>query len=73
MIHAFLTTGACISGHIGDLNFRNKLRNESSSVTEIQADEDELARACSLLGRNLPPVRFYHFVGVNAQEIAANW
>jgi hypothetical protein len=73
MLYATLTTGKCISGHIGDLIFRNNLRNESSRVTVIQADEDELARACSILGRNLPPVRVYQFLGVNAQEIAANF
>lgn len=44
-----------------------------SNVIKIQADGDELQRCCDILGRQLPNNRVYTFVGVNAQEIAANW
>jgi hypothetical protein len=64
-----------IEGHVGDSDFSEKIVELSkfSTVTEVQADCDELERCCEILGRELPPCRVYTFLGVNAQEIARNW
>lgn len=61
------------SGHIGDYAFMDFLSANYSDVSEMQADGDELNRCCAILGRNAPNSRVYVFMGVNAQEIAANW
>ncbi len=61
------------SGHIGDEFLSSMLHENYLDVTTIQADGDELARACALLGRNMPPVKVYKFIGENAKEIALNW
>lgn len=42
-------------------------------IVAVQADGDELARCCAILGRQLPTSRVYTFVGDNAKEIVINW
>lgn len=62
------------SGHIGDYAFMDFLSANYSDVSEMQADGDELNRCFTILGRSIPGnTRVYVFMGVNAQEIAANW
>ena len=62
-------------GHVGDSNLSNSLAGccEYSTIIEVQADGDELEKCCEILGRELPPIPVYTFLGVNAQEIARNW
>ena len=62
-------------GHVGDSKFTESLVECSkfSTVIEVQADGYELEKCCKILGRELPPIRVYTFLGVNAQEIARNW
>jgi hypothetical protein len=43
------------------------------SVTQVQADGDELEKSCKILGRHLPDTRVYTFYGDNAREILLNW
>lgn len=61
------------AGHVGDESLQKSLNFMYDEIAEIQADGDELQRCCDLLGRALPPVRVYTFIGTNAQEIARNW
>jgi hypothetical protein len=62
-----------ISGHVGQEDLKNALNEHYASITEIQADGDELVKCCEILGRQLPECRVYTFLGINAQEIARNW
>ena len=61
------------SGHVNDPVLSSKLNTFYREVVKIQADGDELEKCCELLGRELPPLRVYTFLGANAQEIAYNW
>jgi hypothetical protein len=62
-----------ISGHVGQESLKNVLNEIYASITEVQADGDELKHCCDILGRQLPKSRVYTFLGNNAQEIARNW
>jgi hypothetical protein len=62
-----------ISGHVDQESLKNVLNEIYASITEIQADGDELVKCCEILGRQLPECRVYTFLGINAQEIALNW
>jgi hypothetical protein len=62
-----------ISGHVGQENLAIVLKEFYASVTEIQADGDELVKCCEILGRQLPKGPVYTFLDINAQEIARNW
>ena len=61
------------SGYVGDTMLGKSLNSNYKSITEIQADGDELVKCCEILGRQLPKCRVYCFLGINAQEIARNW
>ena len=60
-----------IQAHCGEPSFIQT--REPMNCLNVQADGDELAKACAILGRPLPPNRVYTFYGNNAVEIAANW
>lgn len=61
------------SGHVSDEMLKRSLNYDYKSITEIQADGDELVKCCEILGRQLPKCSVYCFLGINAQEIAKNW
>lgn len=61
------------SGHCGDEILKKNLNIYYSTMTEIQADGDELAKCCAILDINLPSCRVYTFFGLIAQEIAKKW
>lgn len=76
MIYVTLNTGRRISGYIGDSHLSSSLRTLApSEVVEIQADGDELNRACTILNLNIRGRRelVLHFFGATAQEIAMKW
>jgi hypothetical protein len=73
MLYATFSEGNEVSGHIGDVGLERTLNYTSENTVKIQADGDELARCCEILGRILPPYRVHIFKGVNAMEIAVNW
>lgn len=73
MIYVVLNSGHSIFGHIGDPTFSTTLKTLSpNEVVEVQADGHELARACTILNREVH-FRVFRFFGANAQEIAMNW
>jgi hypothetical protein len=51
------------------------LNDNCLSVIKIEASYDELLKCCHILGRTPPEstILTHTFIGVNAQEIAANW
>lgn len=61
-----------MSGHIGSEYLTKWLKENALYVDQIQADGDELARCCEILGRPVTR-RVYTFFGDNAKEIALNW
>jgi hypothetical protein len=74
MLYAtFSDTSSDVSGHVGEESLTRNLNYNCRKVMEIQADGDELAKCCDLLGRKLPSRRVYTFLGINAMEIAMNW
>lgn len=75
MLYAITNAGHQISGHVNDSidSLTLNLNNCYLSIKQIQADGDELAKCCEILGRQLPKCRVYTFLGNNAQEIAKNW
>lgn len=73
MLYADTNADYALSGHVDDRCLRTNLPIYSPNVVSIQADGDELERCYEILGRPMPPCRVYTFLGVNAQEIAANW
>jgi hypothetical protein len=70
MIFFSSTNGEVVSGHYGETHL---VQQDHQTVTEVQADCDELTHCCAILGRQLPPNRVYTFVGDNAKEIVKNW
>ena len=68
-----------LSGRLGYLpepgeETKEWLRVSCECIVRIQADGDDLAKCCAILGRPLPTtVLCYTFLGDNAKEIAANW
>ena len=73
MLYATTESGYQFSGHIYESALKTNLNLNYAEFTEIQADGDELARCCAILGRKLPSMRVYTFLGNNAKEIAMNW
>lgn len=73
MLYATNKFGYDFSGHIGEDTLTNYLNLQYANIMEIQADGDELEQCCDILGRKLPSVRVYTFLGNNAKEIAMNW
>lgn len=73
MLFATTSYNRTISGHIQNDSLTEELNSAFLHISEIQADGDELEKACEILGRQLPRRRTYTFLGVNAQEIAKNW
>jgi hypothetical protein len=75
MIYVTFCSRKGVSGHVNDEVFADELKAqmEQSEVYGIQADGDELAVCCDILGRRLPSKRVYTFLGDNAKEIAQNW
>ena len=61
------------SGHVGDPVLSNFLSDHYHNITKIQADGDELARCCEILGRTLPRKSVFNFLGDEAKSIAVNW
>jgi hypothetical protein len=73
MIYVVLNSGHCLSGHIGDPHLSSSLETLSpNEVVEVQADGDELTKACAILNRQVHS-RVFRFFGASAQEIAMNW
>ena len=73
MIYVILNSGHRLSGHFGDPHLVSSLKTLSpSEVVEVQADGDELTKACAILNREVH-FRVFRFFGANAQEIAMNW
>jgi hypothetical protein len=60
------------SFHVED-NLNSIFGDYIESVTQVQADGDELEKSCKILGRHLPDKRVYTFYGDNAREILLNW
>ena len=73
MLYATSSHGKNYSGHIKDDDLTYLLNSSCFTISEIQADGDELEKCCEILGRQLPKRRVYTFLGNNAQEIARNW
>ena len=73
MLYATTESGYQFSGHICESALRTNLIPRYADITEIQADGAELALCCAILGRKLPSMRVYTFLGNNAKEIAVNW
>ena len=73
MIYVVLNSDHRLAGHIGDPHLESSLKALSpNEVVEVQADGHELARACTILNRQVHS-RVFRFFGANAQEIAMNW
>jgi hypothetical protein len=49
------------------------LNDNCLSVIKIEANGEELVKCCEILRRAPSKSKTYTFIGVNAQEIAANW
>jgi hypothetical protein len=73
MLYATTSHNKEFSGYVGEDDLKNSLNANYFQITEIQADGDELAKCCRILGRQLPDTRIYTFLGDNAREIAINW
>lgn len=71
--HSLFKNSKIIQGLIGQKHLDDHLPVFYDSIAYIQADGDELAKCCRILGRQLPDKKIYTFLGDNAREIAINW